>query len=656
MACGNPILLDFLHRWWEDAREHGYKKATALKRAHDSMRACPVAFSHPSEAQQLSGIGPAIVERLTRAYEAYCREHDLPAPVRPRGAKRRANADAIDAHNADLLEQAAQPKKRKSSTRTYVPQMRSAPYAILLALYDAERAAPDGRAPGLLKQHIINAAQPLCDVSFDAPENNRSFYTGWSSMKTLVGRNLVYPKGHPPRYFLTESGTEVADGIQEARKRAEALDGGLAPPPPPPEAPAAAPAGSVRRPARNARDLDSHRDFGGLDDRSEAEKEKYADMQANRRRLQLLYSGASTQYGVALPTHTAADLAAIDREVEQVRQRSLNGGRAPPAGGVGPPPAASAAAPARTRSNSAITATEPAPVFAQFEPAVLRPGEYTVELILDNREVRSKTDREYLQNNLVTAGVTPTTRPLQVGDALWVARSGNREFVLDYIVERKRLDDLISSIKDGRFQEQKFRLTKSGIPNVIYIIESFSLGGDGTYMTEAIETAISSTQVVNGFFVKRTAKLDDTIRYLARMTKMLRGAYLGKELHIIPADLVESRSYAHLREHLKTTYPGKDFYLGYDMFSSLVNKSGSTTLRDVFLKMLMCVRGMSAERALEVQRSFATPAALVEAFVNCGDDAERDNLVLEACQNAIARRKISGVVSKKVKEVWWGVA
>ena len=35
-----------------------------------------------------------------------------------------------------------------------------------------------------------------------------------------------------------------------------------------------------------------------------------------------------------------------------------------------------------------------------------------------------------------------------------------RELVLDYIVERKRMDDLCSSIKDGRFKEQKVRFVK----------------------------------------------------------------------------------------------------------------------------------------------------------------------------------------------------
>ena len=42
---------------------------------------------------------------------------------------------------------------------------------------------------------------------------------------------------------------------------------------------------------------------------------------------------------------------------------------------------------------------------------------------------------------------------------------------------------------------------------------------------EATESAIASSQVVDGFFVKRTQKIDDTIRYLARMTILLKSVY-----------------------------------------------------------------------------------------------------------------------------------
>jgi crossover junction endonuclease MUS81 len=42
---------------------------------------------------------------------------------------------------------------------------------------------------------------------------------------------------------------------------------------------------------------------------------------------------------------------------------------------------------------------------------------------------------------------------------------------------------------------------------------------------EAVESAIASTQVVNGYFVKKTQKMDDTICYLARMTILLKSLY-----------------------------------------------------------------------------------------------------------------------------------
>ena len=50
------------------------------------------------------------------------------------------------------------------------------------------------------------------------------------------------------------------------------------------------------------------------------------------------------------------------------------------------------------------------------------------------------------------------TRQLSVGDFVWIARDQNgKELLLPYIIERKRMDDLGSSIKDGRFHEQKVR-------------------------------------------------------------------------------------------------------------------------------------------------------------------------------------------------------
>lgn len=59
---------------------------------------------------------------------------------------------------------------------------------------------------------------------------------------------------------------------------------------------------------------------------------------------------------------------------------------------------------------------------------------------------------------LRAGGTLLEVRRLKVGDFVWICRnSSNQELVLPYIIERKRLDDLAQSIKDGRFHEQKVR-------------------------------------------------------------------------------------------------------------------------------------------------------------------------------------------------------
>lgn len=85
----------------------------------------------------------------------------------------------------------------------------------------------------------------------------------------------------------------------------------------------------------------------------------------------------------------------------------------------------------------------------------LRPGTYTIQLVMDNREIHSQVDRDRLEREIGEAGIPYSMKALDVGDALWVAKSGGQEYVLDYIIERKRMDDLVSSITDGRFHEQK---------------------------------------------------------------------------------------------------------------------------------------------------------------------------------------------------------
>ena len=301
-----------------------------------------------------------------------------------------------------------------------------------------------------------------------------------------------------------------------------------------------------------------------------------------------------------------------------------------------------------------------------FDPIYIVPGTFTVELIIDNREVRAKQDRDYIQNGLISRGVKVTTRALEVGDAIWVARlhdptvltkAGEEgdEIVLDWIVERKRLDDLIGSIKDGRFTEQKFRLRKSGARNVVYLIEDIGLAAESEQgFHEHIQSAIASTQVVNGFFVKRTPKVDDTIAYLARMTKMLKQQYEGEMLSVIPSTQLSSETYLPLLATLDSPH-----YITYNSFAAMASKTDSLTLRDIFLKMLMCTRGITGEKAIEIQKHWSTPCEFIEAmaqFERSADKAtasnQRKDMVFNAAGNLVGRRKIGKAFSAKLGETW----
>jgi crossover junction endonuclease MUS81 len=134
-----------------------------------------------------------------------------------------------------------------------------------------------------------------------------------------------------------------------------------------------------------------------------------------------------------------------------------------------------------------------------------------------------KTTNENTLKDLEKYNVKFEVRRLSVGDFLWIARDeqGN-ELVLPYIVERKRMDDLGSSIRDGRFHEQKFRLKQCRLANVIYLIESYGKNQNVGLPVATLYQAATNTLVQSGFQVKFTENLAHTVMYLSVMTTFVK--------------------------------------------------------------------------------------------------------------------------------------
>ena len=85
-----------------------------------------------------------------------------------------------------------------------------------------------------------------------------------------------------------------------------------------------------------------------------------------------------------------------------------------------------------------------------------------MELIVDNREGKLK--------DLMNPELNIRFDNLEIGD--FIFQKKDTQEVL-FIIERKTLPDLASSIKSGRYREQKLRLINSGISldKIIYLIE-----------------------------------------------------------------------------------------------------------------------------------------------------------------------------------------
>ncbi|CAK5264602.1 unnamed protein product [Mycena citricolor] len=285
--------------------------------------------------------------------------------------------------------------------------------------------------------------------------------------------------------------------------------------------------------------------------------------------------------------------------------------------------------------------------FPDFSPDIMRAGDYDITLVLDHRERGAHQDRDAMRNRLRRNGLAVETESLELGDVIWIAtsKSGGHSCVLDFVLERKRLDDLVGSIKDGRFHEQKFRLHQSGVSRVLYLVEEYNAVHQRENWGVQINTALSSTQVVDGFLVKETKSHDDTIEYLTGLTEQLIRAHQMKDLHVIPSHMIKRHSYLELRRFLGHKHPDRTYVTSLRDFQTLNSKSGFTTVRDTWARMLLCVKGMSAEKVGAVIERWPTPRLFWEAL----KEAEQVE-ALERREEALAGGPSKGRNKRKITE------
>ncbi len=137
-------------------------------------------------------------------------------------------------------------------------------------------------------------------------------------------------------------------------------------------------------------------------------------------------------------------------------------------------------------------------------------------LVVDTRE-------RVLAEMLTKDGIEHETRILDVGDVLFEGPRGA------WIAERKRADDLASSIKSGRWHEQQSRLFVCGKP-VVFIIEG-DLRGTSLPHNTLLSAILNASQRL-GAHLFRTWDISETAKLLPKLAEKIHAP------HAIPSGVV----------------------------------------------------------------------------------------------------------------------
>ncbi|XP_028040926.1 crossover junction endonuclease MUS81 isoform X4 [Bombyx mandarina] len=274
----------------------------------------------------------------------------------------------------------------------------------------------------------------------------------------------------------------------------------------------------------------------------------------------------------------------------------------------------------------------PLPLNSGAECAILRGFQKKLCIFLDKR-LSKKNDPTMVQFKKFP-DLKHEYRSLKVGDFLWIARHrvNNEELVLPYIIERKRMDDLGASIKDGRFHEQKFRLKKCGLKHVLYLIENYGKNKHVGLPLQALRQALANTKVQDGFKIHMTDSLTHSTRFLAMMTKRLTLEF--KDQSLVGCNHEQS--------------PTK--LMTYEYFSKTSMKTKKMSVMETFVKMLVQLKGMSLEKALAVTNKFKTLRCIIEAYKQCGQ--REGQLLLANLKYGDLNRNVGPTVSKSVYDLF----
>jgi ERCC4-type nuclease len=263
-----------------------------------------------------------------------------------------------------------------------------------------------------------------------------------------------------------------------------------------------------------------------------------------------------------------------------------------------------------------------------------------LKLILDERESTLYDRCVLLQTGHKNKKWSLEKRVIPLGDAIIQDEEG-KDLI---IIERKSIQDLLASIKDGRYAEQSHRLQhSSGLPphNIIYIVEgSFTNISTHHNHGDPKQTAYSSIvslSLFKGFSVLRTTSVQDTADVLVSMVdKTIRNFEKGQKLFYSSGDASSTPTI--------TEDPAK--------YCSVVKKVKKENVTPENMgEIILCqIPGISSTSAVAIMKQFNSFLHLIESIKE--DPKCMDQITYETNGKS---RKVSKTSIENIKKYLVGI-
>jgi ERCC4-type nuclease len=278
--------------------------------------------------------------------------------------------------------------------------------------------------------------------------------------------------------------------------------------------------------------------------------------------------------------------------------------------------------------------------------SILHPlSPHNMHIVIDERErdLYSKIDSIVnLEGNNTSIQLSREVLPL--GDIV-IQTDSQRNVVL---IERKSFSDLLASIKDGRYEEQSYRLIHSGEHsphNIIYIIEGMFSQLRTPMEKKIILSAITSLNHFKGFSVIRTCSLNETADTIVWMAEKMEKEFQKGKRAAYTLNRANSDTSSPINPLATDLGELTNENVSSSDYCSVVKKVKKENITPENIgEILLCqIPGISTVTAIAVMKKYGTfPKLIEEIKTNPGD---LENIV---CENGGKSRKISKSCVKNI--------